>query len=390
MTCAAGTAARMAASAASMVAATVARSVDGGQRDLRANQQLVGTQVLGAQVDHAVDVVGLLERGPNGLVLVFGGALTDQQAVHLDHQDHGDRAEQDTDGDGADAVPHRITGEHRQADAGQREDQADQGAGVLQQHHRQLRVARVRMNRHQLPDPSAAAIPPSRCESCSLQADRHDQDGDRHDGGQLGVRSCGSPRRGEHRAEREQHQCHHERVEVRLRPYPNWCSVGPCGLRCRTADPVGCRRPSAPLGQHRRAAGDQVPTNFATRCRHWPAGRQDRPVLPSVDIRSLLDATVARNSLVGAGNQPDRSVVGRHPRRAPLQVTALDLACTTAEPSVHSRICGPSWRAVRRPRGRAVAVEPAPTPRTPAPECRRRVPFRPRMSWGEAPPRWRA
>ena len=52
-------------------------------------------------------------------------------------------AEQHADADGADAVPHRVAGDHRQADAGQREHQTDQRAGVLEQHHRQLGVARA-------------------------------------------------------------------------------------------------------------------------------------------------------------------------------------------------------------------------------------------------------
>ncbi len=55
-----------------------------------------------------------------------GGALADQQAVHLDHQDHGDDTEQRTDQDCADAVPDRIAGQDRQAHAGEREDQTDQ------------------------------------------------------------------------------------------------------------------------------------------------------------------------------------------------------------------------------------------------------------------------
>ena len=40
------------------------------QRDLGAHQELVGAQVLGADVDQPVDVVGLLERGADRRVLL--------------------------------------------------------------------------------------------------------------------------------------------------------------------------------------------------------------------------------------------------------------------------------------------------------------------------------
>ena len=61
--------------------------------------------------------------------------------MHLDHQDDRDHAQQRADHRGADAVPDRVTGQHCQTDAQQREDQTDQRTGVLEQHHRQFRVA---------------------------------------------------------------------------------------------------------------------------------------------------------------------------------------------------------------------------------------------------------
>ena len=39
------------------------------ERDLGGDQQLLGTQVLGAEVDDPVDVLGALEGGADGLIL---------------------------------------------------------------------------------------------------------------------------------------------------------------------------------------------------------------------------------------------------------------------------------------------------------------------------------
>ena len=70
MTVAAGTAARTAASAASMVAATVARSVSAASAIFAPTRSSSGSEVLRADVNQAVDVLGLFERRANGLVLL--------------------------------------------------------------------------------------------------------------------------------------------------------------------------------------------------------------------------------------------------------------------------------------------------------------------------------
>src|SRR5215203_3415059 len=56
--------------------------------------------------------------------------------------------------------------------------------------------------------------------------------------------------------------------------------------------------------------------------------------------------TVALNSFVGlcATNRIGPSSAGTHAAAPRSKVTAVVLACTTVEPSVQSRICGPSWR----------------------------------------------
>ena len=63
-----------------------------------ATRSLLGAEVLGPEVDHPVDVLGLLQRRRMASSSAPCGALADQQALHLDHQDHRDDAEQHTDG----------------------------------------------------------------------------------------------------------------------------------------------------------------------------------------------------------------------------------------------------------------------------------------------------
>ena len=405
MTCAAGTAARIAASAASMVAATVCQVGRRCQCDLRAHKQFIRAQILTAQVDYAVDLVGLLERGPDRPVLVFGGALADQQAVHLDHQDDGDRAEQHADADGADAVPHRITGEHRQPDTRQREDEADQRAGVLEQHHRQFRVARVADE----PPPAAGPLQRSRlhyrgAKAVALQADRDDQDRDRHDGrvqarwvGNLVVALVER----EHRAEGEEHKRDHERVEEpaaavsELVQRVGFLTCFPLPEQQQTlVAGVGDRVHR--LGQHRRAAGDQVADELRDGdARVGQQGRQDRPGTALGRHRRFPLDPDSRTEQLGRplGNQADGSVVGRHPRRrAPLQ-------CHRTGFGVHHRrtLCAQQdLRAVMAGRCVHLVAEPvAVDTQHRHRELRRgsvvdHFHSRPRMLWGEAPTRWPA
>ena len=84
---------------------------------------------------------GRQQGGFDGPVILGCGALTDEQAVHLHHQDHRDDGQQSTDGGGADTVPDRVAGRHGEADSEKREDQPEQSTGVLQQNHRQLGIA---------------------------------------------------------------------------------------------------------------------------------------------------------------------------------------------------------------------------------------------------------
>ena len=135
-----------------MVVATVARSVDGCERDLRTDEQFLRTEVLRTQMDQTVDVVGRSSAADRPILFPCR-ALTDQQAVHLDHQHDGDGAEQHADRDGADAVPNGFSGQHRQPDTGQRERQADERARSSSRTTGSSGLRELRMNRHQLPEP---------------------------------------------------------------------------------------------------------------------------------------------------------------------------------------------------------------------------------------------
>ena len=70
---------------------------------------------------------------------LFGaGGLAEQQGLGLGGEDEGDQDEQDADAEGADAVPDAVAGGEGEADAAEREDQADQRAEVLQEDDGQL------------------------------------------------------------------------------------------------------------------------------------------------------------------------------------------------------------------------------------------------------------
>ena len=110
----------------------------GRELDLGRHEQLVRTEVLGAQVDQALHVRRGGEAATRSAEVGLGGGLADQQALHLDGQQDGDDDEQDADGDRADGVPAGLTGEVGEQHAAQGEEQAELGTDVLEQHHRQL------------------------------------------------------------------------------------------------------------------------------------------------------------------------------------------------------------------------------------------------------------
>src|SRR5918997_3495098 len=142
--------------------------------------------------------------------LVESRTLPDQQALGLDDEDDRDDTQQNADAHRADRVPDRVTGQHRQPDSAQRENQTEQRSGILQQHDGKLRglglpdelpPGAVSLERPGLPDRGAKAQ--------DLQPDRHYQDDDRDQwGGErlVGLQLVKALVEREHRPEAEQQQ----------------------------------------------------------------------------------------------------------------------------------------------------------------------------------------
>ena len=115
------------------------RRADGAAEvDLRPDQQLLGPEVLGAQVDEGDGLRGVVDRARDLVPHGPGGRLADQQALHLVGQDEGDDAEEQADAEGADAVVDGVVGGDRGGDGDQGDEEAGQRAEVLQQDDREL------------------------------------------------------------------------------------------------------------------------------------------------------------------------------------------------------------------------------------------------------------
>src|SRR5215217_6481547 len=107
--------------------------------DLGGDQELVRSEMHGAQVDDPVDTRSFPQRGLD-LVDLFGyGGLPDQQAGGLSGQENRDRREQDADAEACHAVVDPVAGEDREPDAEQGQGQSDEGTAVLEQKDRQFR-----------------------------------------------------------------------------------------------------------------------------------------------------------------------------------------------------------------------------------------------------------
>ena len=134
-----GTASRMATSVWLTASASCGSVEARIESELGGDQQILRADVLGLHVDEVVDPLGSFDRLDDRRPILRGRSLADQEALHLDGQDDGDDAQQDTDGEGGDAVPDGVVGERGEPDAAEGQKEADQGAEVLEQHDRQLR-----------------------------------------------------------------------------------------------------------------------------------------------------------------------------------------------------------------------------------------------------------
>ncbi len=147
--------------------------------------------------------------------------LADQQALHLDRQHDRDDDEQEADGERPDGVPAGVAGGVGEDHAREREEQADQRAGVLEQHDRQLGLLGT-------PDPvqPAAAgravrvgllVGGAQREALQQHREQQDPDGDREVLDIVGVAELLDPLVDrEQAAHREQHEGDDERPEVPL------------------------------------------------------------------------------------------------------------------------------------------------------------------------------
>src|SRR4051794_7214648 len=145
--------------------------------DLGRDQQLLGAEVLGAQVDHPLDGPAD-QRAGDRADQRRRRALADEQALRLDDEDDRDDAQQDADADRPQRVEDDVAGQDGQPDAPEGQDQADEGAEVLEEDDGQLGVDRgadeapPRLLALELPrllDGGAEAV--------GLQGDGDDEDG---------------------------------------------------------------------------------------------------------------------------------------------------------------------------------------------------------------------
>ncbi len=131
-------------------------------------------------MDDAGDGVAVDDRGLDLPDLLRARGLAEEQGLGLGGQDEGDQDEEDADADGADAVPDAVAGEQGQADAAEGEDEADEGAEVLQEDDGQFGG----LGAADVLDPGEGAaglvgLLDGGAEGVALGEDREDEDADR-------------------------------------------------------------------------------------------------------------------------------------------------------------------------------------------------------------------
>src|SRR2546423_10526130 len=76
--------------------------------ELGCHEELLRPEVLGADVDHAADLAVTFHCLDDASLDLRVGGLTDEEASHLDRQDHGDDHQEHTDGKAAERVVTRV------------------------------------------------------------------------------------------------------------------------------------------------------------------------------------------------------------------------------------------------------------------------------------------
>lgn len=192
--------------------------------------------------------------------------LAEQQRLGLGGEDQGDQDEQDADAEGADAVPDAVAGEQGETDAAEREDQADEGAEVLQEDDRQL--GGLGVADELLPGtlaPQDVGLLDGRAEGEGLGDDREDQDADRPVPVRQLVRVLDllvALVEGEHAADREEDDRDEEGVDVALAAVAEGVLRGGLALRLLAAEEEKCLVAGVGervhgLGEHRGRAAEE-------------------------------------------------------------------------------------------------------------------------------------
>src|SRR3546814_20780502 len=98
-------------------------------------EELVGAQVERLDVDDALDLGAVLDRGEDAGVVGFGRALAHEETLGLDAEDDRADDEERADEEGADRVEDRVVGDGGEPDAQQREDEAGQRGDGFREGH---------------------------------------------------------------------------------------------------------------------------------------------------------------------------------------------------------------------------------------------------------------
>ena len=110
---------------------------------LGADEELVGPELLRAELQHPHDSGIALERLPDGVDMGGRRCLADEEALHLDGEVERDHDEERADGEAAGGVVAAVAGGRGGHDSGERETQPDERTGVFEQHDGELGALRL-------------------------------------------------------------------------------------------------------------------------------------------------------------------------------------------------------------------------------------------------------
>src|SRR4029079_10687369 len=115
----------------------------GAKADLQREEHTFGTEVHTEKLTHVVDPLGCARDRQHAPAHFGRRGLAEQEAARVERERYTDRAKQNTDCDGADAVGHTAAGEPSDEHRDHRENQAHYRARVFEQHHGDRRIFAV-------------------------------------------------------------------------------------------------------------------------------------------------------------------------------------------------------------------------------------------------------